>query len=290
MPQVGYGTFLSEPGEIGPAIKEAIRVGYRHIDCAPVYKNEPEIGAALAEVFAEGKVKRQDLWVTSKLNSMCMHPEEVIPCLKKTLKDLKLDYLDLYLVHLPVPVEQPEGEKHRPRRLKGHGLQDVWRQMEAAYDQGLVKAIGVSNYNTIVLNDCLNYAKVPPAVNQIELHPYFAQLDMVKFCKDNKIVVTAYSSLGAPGLDREEKVSLLDDKTIKKIADKHKKKPAQVLLRWSMEKDIIVIPKSVNKERIKENFDLFDFKLTDEEVKEIDGLNKNLRSFTQNWMGIPTFH
>lgn len=294
MPILGYGTFLSKPGEIGPAVKEAIHAGYVHIDCAKVYNNEPEIGKAFSEIFKEGKVKREDLWITSKLSAMCMHPDEVIPCLKSTLKDLQLDYLDLYLIHIPVPAKEESKDKTVARRLNGYGMQDIWRQMEAANKQGLCKAIGVSNFTVLLLNDCLNYAKVPPAVNQVERHPYFSQQELLSFCKENNVHMTAYASLGAPGLERGTLLSthlvpVLEDETIKKIADKYNKKPSQVLLRWSIESDVSVIPKSVNSERIKENIDVFDFKLTKDEVKQIDGLNKNLRSFKQEWMGVPMF-
>jgi len=175
------------------------------------------------------------------------------------------------------------------KRLKGVGLQDIWREFEKAYDAGLTKAIGVSNYPAITLNDCLNYARIPPTVNQVERHPYFAQPKLVKVCHDFNVHVTAYGSLGAPGLDRGQPLNLMEDQVIMKIAAKHNKTPGQVLLRWSVENNVIVIPKSVNPERIKENSQIFDFKLTEEEVKEIDALDKNHRTFTQEWFGWPTF-
>jgi len=289
MPLVGFGTFLSKPGEIQPALKAAIEGGYRHIDCAAVYRNEAEIGQTLQELFTAGVVKREDLFITSKLANSQMHPDEVLPALKKTLSDLQLTYLDLYLVHLPVAAVVPAEGTPSVRRLPGFGLQDTWRQFEKAYEQGLVKAIGVSNFNIQTLNDCLNYAKIAPAVNQVERHPYLVQPKLVKFCKDYHVAITAYASLGAPGLQRGISVPLLEDATIAEIAKKHNKKPSQVLLRWSLEENVIVIPKSVTVERIHENFNILDFTLTPEEVEKISSLDQNLRSFTQEWFGCPIF-
>jgi len=290
MPIIGYGTFLSKPGEIKEALKVAVDIGYRHIDCAAAYENEKEIGEALKEIFASGKVKREDLWVTSKLPFGKLHPDEVIPTLKNTLKDLQLDYLDLYLIHMPIPAQIEDGKKPTVRRLKGYGVQDIWRQMEKAVDEGLAKSIGTSNTTVPMLNDMLNYAKIPPAVNQYERHPYFVQPELTQFCKENGVAVTAYSSLGNPGHDGKDKpVNVLDDETVKEIAKKHKKSAGQVLLRWSIEHDVICIPKSVNPERIKENFDIFHYSLTQDEVKKIDGLDQKLRSYYQDWFGVPAF-
>jgi len=217
-----------------------------------------------------------------------MGPGGVDSSLAQTLKDLQLAYLDLYLVHLPLAIQTVDG-KSSVARHKGFGLQDVWRDMEKAADAGLAKSIGVSNYPVITLNDCLNYARIPPAVNQVEIHPYFSQEKLVKFCQENKVEVTAYASLGAPGLQRENNVTLLSDPVIKTIADAHKKSTAQVLLKWAVQKNIMVIPKSVNPERLSENFNIFDFTLSEADVTQINGLNRNLRSFTQEWMGCPTF-
>eukprot|EP01126_Amoeba_proteus_P040894 TRINITY_DN4387_c0_g1_i1.p1 TRINITY_DN4387_c0_g1~~TRINITY_DN4387_c0_g1_i1.p1 ORF type:complete len:281 (+),score=38.79 TRINITY_DN4387_c0_g1_i1:116-958(+) len=163
MPILGFGTFLCSPGQVGPAVKTALKVGYRLIDCAAVYRNEVEIGHALKEVFDEGVIQRKDVWITSKLGANNMHPDNVLKALKQTLNDLQLNYLDLYLVHIPVPV----GSDGKVTRLRGYGLQDIWRILEKARDDGLVRSIGVSNFPVLLLNDCLNYARIPPAVNQV---------------------------------------------------------------------------------------------------------------------------
>jgi len=289
MPMIGYGTFLSKPGEIGPALKTAIELGYRHIDCAPVYENEPEIGDALAEVFKSGMVKREDMWITSKLPVEKMHPDEILDVLKKTLHDLQLDYLDLYLIHNPVPCLREEGKKPVVRRLKGYGLQDIWRKMEEAVEQGLVRSIGLSNTPVVAVNDCLNFAKIPPAVNQFERHPYHSQPELTKWCQEQGVAVTAYSSLGNPGHEKDREVNVLEDETIMEIAKSHKRTPSQVLLRWSIEHNVICIPKSVNKDRMKENLECLDFSLSKEDVKKIDGLNQGKRSFLQDWFGVPIF-
>lgn len=193
MPQLGFGTFLSSPGEVGPAVKAALLAGYKHIDCAAVYGNEKEIGVVFAELFndKDSGIKREDIFITSKLWVAQARPDTVEAMLKKTLADLQLEYLDLYLIHQPIIIEpNPDyDQKHRiigkfrPLRGQGWGLQDIYRGMETCYNKGLTKAIGISNFNAQTFNDCLMYAKVPPAVNQIERHPYLAQPAMVSFAK-----------------------------------------------------------------------------------------------------------
>jgi len=221
-------------------------------------------------------IKREDLFITSKLPPGKLHPDDVENTLRTTLADLQLDYLDLYLVHLPVAVESVDG-KTVARRLKGVGLQDTWRKMEKCFTSGLTKSIGVSNYNIQALNDCLNYAEIPPSVNQVERHPFLPQTDLVDFCRLNNVHLTAYGALGAKGFSNraslpDNQVDLLDNKIIHQVAERHGKSPAQVLIRWSLDCNVIVIPKSVNANRIKENFNVFDFKLTESDLKEISTL------------------
>jgi len=290
MPLVGFGTFLSKPGEVGPAVECALQTGYRHIDCAATYMNEPEIGVVFNKVFNDpaSGIKREDVFITSKLWVTEFHPDRVIPALKKTLSDLQLDYLDLYLIHMPLPSKKEDGKTTGLRRA-GFSIHDTWKKMEEANKLGLAKAIGVSNYPAVLLNDLQNCCEILPAVNQIERHPYLVQSQNVAFNKDLGVVVTAYAPLGAPGLIKSVATPLLQNPVIMKIAAKHKKTEAQVLTRWSVDGDVVVIPKSVNPDRIKQNFDVFDFSLDEEDMKEIDSLDCNLRTFKQDWMGIPCF-
>jgi len=294
MPIIGYGTFLSAKGEIGSGIKTAIQNGYRHIDCAHVYNNEKEIGDALQELFNEKVVTREELFITSKLSASSAHPDEVEKALKVTIENLQVGYLDLYLMHQPIPVESFDG-KMRPRRLNGYGLQDIWRSMEKCCTEGLTKSIGVSNFNVQTMNDVLNYAKIQPVINQVERHPYLPQKELLKFCTDNNVFLTAYSSLGSRGLENRAKnpeiAELVDSVAINTLASKFGKTPAQVLLRWSVDSNVICIPKSINSVRIKENFDIFDFKLSGEDMEFIASSlgHVGLRLFSQDWTGAPVF-
>jgi diketogulonate reductase-like aldo/keto reductase len=300
VPILGFGTFLSEPGKVGAAVRTALQTGYRHIDCAKVYGNEKEIGVVFAEVFNDPNsgITRQDVFITSKLPpASATSAENVRAALESTLADLKLDYLDLYLVHQPVPVvPNPNYDgKHRiigkflPCR-NGFGLQDLWRAMEACHEAKLARNIGVSNYNTLAMNDLLNYARVQPAMNQIERHPYLTQPIHVPFCLANNVAVTAYAPLGAPGsYGTAETEPLLSHPVVSGIATKYGKTTAQVLIRWNIDSGVIVIPKSVTPSRIQENFNVLDFALEEAEVASVNALNRNGRMFLQDWHGVPIF-
>jgi len=294
MPTPGFGTFLSEPGQVGPAIDAALRAGYRHIDCAACYENEQEIGAEFAKWFdnKDSGVRREDVFVTSKLWLTEFHPSKVRAALQKTLADLRLAYLDLYLIHIPVICNRNEEGNSRAAKRAGFTLHDTWKVLEACYEEGLVKAIGVSNFPAVLLNELQNGCKIMPAVNQIERHPYLTQPENVAFNKDLGVVVTAYAPLGAPGLkgdDYKTVSSPLENAVILAIAAKYGKTPAQVLLRWSIDSGIVPLPKSINPSRIVENFNVFDFKLDAEDMAAVNNLNIGLRTFKQDWMGIPCF-
>jgi len=288
---VGLGTFLSPAGEVGAAVKAALAAGYRHIDCAAVYGNEGEIGAALHEVYSHGKIKREDIFITSKLRAGGMDPAGIEAQLDKTLAALRTSYLDLYLIHMPIPVVSV-NDTSSPVRGVGWGLQDVWRAMEALQASKKTHAIGISNYGTAVLNDMLCYAKIKPAVQQIERHPFLVQQKHVEFCKKNGIHVTAYAPLGAPGLMakiRPGSPELLQAEPVLKLAKKYNKTPAQIVLRWSIDCDVIAIPKSTKEDRVKENFNVFDFKLSPEDVQSLTAMDLGVRFFDQDWHGVPTF-
>jgi len=290
MPLLGLGTFLSKPGEVGKAVKVALNTGYRHLDCAEGYDNHKEIGQALKEVFAEGKIKREDIFITSKLNCFYNDPDKVDGQINSTLADLQISYLDLYLVHQPICCTRVNDKATAAR---GVSIQSIWHKLETLVDSGKVKSIGISNFPTVLVNDLLNYARIKPVVNQIERTPYLTQKKHIEFCKSHGIHITSYGPLGAPGgpggQQKNELAPLLSHPVIEEIAKKRGKSTAQILIRYQIDDQIVVIPKSVNEERIKENFNVFDFQLTPEEVNKIDSLNCNHRYFDQAWHGVPTF-
>lgn len=305
MPVIGLGTWKSSQDKAGQAVEYALsEAGYHHIDCAAIYRNEKEIGEAFNKVFHGGSRKREDVFITSKLWNTEHPKERVRQACEATLKDLKLEYLDLYLMHwgiaIPPNDEQPTNPFGRwTEKLDENGflitekvpIRETWEAMEGLVQAGLVKAIGVANFTAPMLVDLLSYAKIQPAVNQIELHPYLQQSELVEFCRYRDIAVTAYSPLGSPGNYKAKGYPLIsEDAVIVAIANEHSKSPAQVLIRWGIQRGTIVIPKSVTSERIKENIEVFDFELSAAEMQAIAGLNRNLRFVNANaWWKIPYF-
>ncbi|XP_057668948.1 aldo-keto reductase family 1 member B1-like [Diorhabda carinulata] len=285
IPAFGLGTWKSKPGEVTQAVKDAIDAGYRHIDCAYYYENEAEVGAALKEKIASGVVKREELFITSKLWPSFMRPDLVEPTLKESLKNLCLDYLDLYLIHWPAALK--EGGALLPKRPDHDVLCvfsdvdyiDTWKAMEEVAKKGLAKSIGVSNFNKRQLERVLENATIKPVNNQIECHPYLNQKKLIAFCKSKNIAVTAYSPLGSPDRPWAKPTDpiLTEDPKVKAIAEKYKKSSAQVILRYLFQQGVIPIPKSVNKKRITENINIFDFELTPEDVAVFDTFDCNGR-------------
>lgn len=286
MPVVGLGVWRMEKHLILDLILNSIKLGYRHFDCAADYKNEAEVGKALQDAFNTGLVKREDLFITTKLwNSDHGH---VLEACKDSLKKLKLDYLDLYLVHFPVATKHT-GVGTTDSALDENGVLDIdttvslettWHAMEELVSLGLVRSIGISNYDIFLTRDCLAYSKIKPSVNQIETHPYFQRESLVKFCQKHNICVTAHTPLGGAAANTEwfGTVSCLDDPVIKEMAAKYKKTAAQLVLRWGIQRNTVVIPKSSKLERLEANIKVFDFTITEEDMNTLRGVDRNYRT------------
>lgn len=235
VPALGLGTWKSKPGEVTAAVKAAIDVGYRHFDCAHVYGNEKEVGVAIKDKIAEGVVKREDLWITSKLWNVFHSPEKVEPALKTTLSNLGLEYLDLYLIHWPMGFK--EGGELFPLNAAGDKILysdvdyvDTWKAMEQVVKKGMTKSIGLSNFNTVQTERVLKIASIKPVTNQVECHPYLNQKKLAAWSKERGIILTAYSPLGSPDRPwaKPDDPQLLQDPELVAIAKRLGKSPAQV--------------------------------------------------------------
>lgn len=292
MPIIAYGTFRSNPGEVGPAVIEALKAGYRHLDLAHVYGNEEEIGKALKQAFDEGIVTREELFITGKLwNSD--HDVEIVPkAAAHSLNNLQLDYFDLYLIHFPVCWKHTglATPSWGASELGDTPLIDTWRAMEDLVDKGVCKNIGVSNYPMMLMHDLVTQARIQPACNQIEVHAYYQRESLVNYCLSRNICVTAHTPLGGGVLNAETWSTPipLKDEIILEIAKSHGKSPAQVLLRYLLQRGIVVLPKSVKPHRMAENKDILDFHLTADEMSKIGTLDK-YQSYKTNPIPLSAF-
>ncbi|PZX47827.1 aldo/keto reductase [Algoriphagus chordae] len=283
LPIIGLGTWKSKPGEVAQAVFWAIEAGYRHIDCAAVYQNENEVGAGIAKAIAEGLVKREELFVTSKLWNNAHKKEQVLPALEKSLADLKLDYVDLYLIHWPISFKAGvgfPGGREDYLTYEEVPISETWKAMQELKEKGLAKHIGVSNFNQNKLKEILELGGQSPEMNQVEMQPYLPQEGLVEFCIEHGILMTAYSPLGSPDSRADKHADdpkLLVDPVVKEIADKHKVGAGQVLIAWSIARDIAVIPKSVHQERIIGNLASANINLDDHDMMELRDIGINHR-------------
>ncbi len=293
-PTLGLGTWKI-PQEIVPdTIVEAVRLGYRHFDCACDYGNESQVGAGLAEAIERGDCQRDDLWVTSKLWNTYHEPQHVRAACERSLADLQLDVLDLYLIHFPialafVPFEEryppewffdPQADKPAMKPIKVP-YAETWGAMEELVQTGLVKRIGVCNLNASMLREVLSYCTIRPAVHQVEMHPYLQQPRLKRYCDDEQIAVTAFSPLGADSYiplgmaGADERV--LAEPALTAIAAARGKTAAQIALRWAIQRGTVAIPKSQSPQHLAENLAIYDFELSDEEMQGIDSLERGRR-------------
>ena len=294
LPSVGLG-FWKIPNESTAELAlEAAKIGYRHFDCASDYGNEPQVGQGLSQIQQDRICRREDLWVTGKLWNTYHRKEHVRLACERSLKDLQLDYLDLYLIHFPialayVPFEHryPAGWHYDPESKTPAMIPDAvpiyetWEAMERLVQAGLVRSVGVSNFGVSLLRDVLSYARIRPSVLQVESHPYLVQPKLLRYCQAEGIAYTAFSPLGAPSYIpigmATEKDSAMNEPLVQSIAASHKKTAAQVLLRWGVQRGTAVIPKTSNPARLAENLNIFDFELTDDQMRGIAALDRNQR-------------
>lgn len=284
MPIIGLGTWKSKPGEVYQAVIWAIEAGYRHIDCAAIYENEKEVGNALEFAFKNGLVTRSEMFVTSKLWNSNHRLEDVQPALKKTLKDLKLEYLDLYLVHWPISFKKGVGFAQTREEYFTYNdvpLTQTWEGIEECKSKGLTKHIGVSNFNISKLEEIIKSGNQMPEMNQVEMHPFLQQHKLVDYCRSKGIHMTAYSPLGSgdrpSNRKKTDEPSLFGHPVILELAQKHHVSAAQILIAYSVNRGIAVIPKSVSQDRIMQNLSSIKVQLDTEDSKKLDGIDLRFR-------------
>jgi len=294
IPAVGLGLWKVEKPDASGLVQTALKLGYRHLDAACDYGNEAEVGDGIHAALRAKTCRREELWVTSKLWNTYHARKHVRLAAERTLRDLKCDYLDLYLIHFPIPQQfvafedrYPPGwftdPAAKPPRMMPASVSvaETWGAMEELVAAGLVKQIGISNFNVALIRDLLTHASIKPSVLQVELHPYLTQEKLLRFCQDNGVAVTGFSPLGAPsyvplGMAKAED-SVLEQPVVKAAAKRLGKTPGQIVLRWGVQRGTSIVPKTSRPDRLAENLAIFDFELSAEEMQAISGLNSNRR-------------
>ncbi|XP_023029501.2 aldo-keto reductase 1B isoform X1 [Leptinotarsa decemlineata] len=296
-PSYGLGTFLSKPEEITEIIKLSIDIGYRLFDCAWLYGNEKEIGEGLRAKIEDKVITRDDIFVVTKLWNTFHEQQKVVPACKESLKNFGLDYVDLYLIHWPC-AQEDVGKVDFQLPFKDavyseYDIVETWRGMEECVRLGLAKSIGLSNFNSKQVQKIVDNAKIQPVVNQIEVNIFLNNKKLIKFCKDRNIQIMAYSPLGSPTrpwMKESDPVVPLDHDKIAAIGKKYGKTSTQVILRYIYQLGTVPIPKSSNPGRLKQNFEIFDFKLTDDEMDVMDSFNCDLRMcHAEELLGSPEY-
>ncbi|CAN8000246.1 unnamed protein product, partial [Ixodes hexagonus] len=310
IPMLGLGTCQGEPSVIEEAVETAVAAGYRHIDTAHAAHNEAAVGNALRKLITSGKVKREELFIVTKLPRGGNRREKVKKFLRASLKKLQVTFVDLYLIHFPpksaehtaeYSPETPTEESEDSPPKDSTDILDTWRAccpsqfierrfgMEDAANLGLTRSIGLCNFNSEQISRILAVAAIKPANLQVECHAYLNQRDLRQFCSNHSISFTAYAPLGCPTGSLAAPTSpsssrpnsnLLENSVLKEIAERYDKSPAQILIRWLLQRDIVVLPRSTNAAHIHENYEVFDFELTEADMEMVSSLNKDIRLFT----------
>ncbi|XP_075988451.1 aldo-keto reductase AKR2E4-like [Anticarsia gemmatalis] len=294
MPAIALGTYLgfdqngvvrSKSKELRDAVLAAVDAGYRHIDTAAIYETESEIGEALKMKFNEGVVKRDDMFITTKLWNTAHKKEQVEPAIRSALNKTGLDYFDLYLMHWPIALNEDNS-------YANVDIMETWRALEDVQRLGLTKSIGLSNFNKEQLQRVLSEGSIKPVALQIEVHPQIIQSDLISFCKSEGIIVMGYSPFGSlvmryglqfPG-------PKMDDPLLVGLGQKYGKTPAQIVLRWAVDRGVVPIPKTIKPSRLTENISIFDFKLTPDEIEKINQYNSNTRyTIPSFWQEHPNY-
>ncbi|XP_067634454.1 aldo-keto reductase family 1 member B1 [Eurosta solidaginis] len=277
IPSIGLGTWRSRKSEAESAVRDAIDLGYRHIDTAFVYENEDEVGRAINAKIAEGIIKREDIFVVTKLAGIHHDPHLVEHACRKSLSNLALEYIDLYLMHFPVgQIYAGDENVHGSSKLSDVDYLDTWKAMEKLADLGLARGIGLSNFNAQQTERVLQNCRIRPVVNQVECHPGFNQKKLIEFSRQHEIVITAYAPLARPKPEHQWPPFLYDAKA-RNLAQKYRKTAVQICLRYLLQLGTIPIPKSVTKSRIAENFNIFDFELSCDDMKVMDDYHTGQR-------------